>query len=109
MSTSTIVKATKCKLGPFDHAISMSKWPTRSVCAGSIIYYLTYLPDPFPRGLKVDLEGSSTFPTLMLSMHIDLLGFFVTCSDIYSTALLYGRVPGLVLHPLAWKLSGTTL
>ena len=52
----------------------MSKRPTGFVYIGSIINYLLYLPDPFPRGLEVDLKGSSIFPTLMPSMHVDRLG-----------------------------------
>ena len=74
LATITTVKVTIHKFWPFDHAVSMSKWPSGSV--GNIVYYLTYLPDPFPRGLKVDLEGSSTFPLLALSMHINRLGLF---------------------------------
>ena len=38
---------------------------------GNIINYLCHLPDPFPRGLWKDLEGSSTFLPLMLLMYID--------------------------------------
>ena len=49
---------------------------TGSVYIGNIINYLTYLPDSFPRGLKVDLEGNSIFLMLTLSMHIDRLGLF---------------------------------
>ena len=60
----------------FEHAQSMSKCPTESAYIGNIINYLKYLPEPFPRGLKVDLEGSSIFPTLKLLMHIDILGLF---------------------------------
>ena len=51
--------------------LSMSKWPTRSVYIGRIIYYLIYLLNPFPRGLEVDLEASNIFPMLTLLMHID--------------------------------------
>ena len=54
----------------------MSKQPAGSVYIGNNINYLTYLPFTFPRGLEVDLEGSSTFPTLILSVHIDRLGLF---------------------------------
>ena len=52
----------------------MSKQPSRSVYIGNIKYYLIYLPDTFPRGLEVDLEGSSTFLPLLLLMLIDRLG-----------------------------------
>ena len=72
----TTVKVTKCKLGPFEDAQSMSKWPAGSDYIGSIINYLTYLPDPFPKGIEVYVEGSSTFPILILSMHIIGLGLF---------------------------------
>ena len=54
----------------------MSRWPTGFAYAGYILYYLIYHPDPFPRGLEVNLEGSSIFPTLKLSMHINRLGLF---------------------------------
>ena len=54
----------------------MSKQPIGLVHIGNIIYYLLYLPDTFHRGLEVDLEGSSTFLTLMLLMHIDRLDLF---------------------------------
>ena len=66
----------KCKSGPFEHAQSMSKWPAGSAYVGNFINYLLYLPDPFLRGLCIDLEGSSTFLLLMLLMHIDRLGLF---------------------------------
>ena len=39
-------------------------------------YYPIYLPDSFPRGLEVDLEGSSIFPILILLINIDRLGLF---------------------------------
>ena len=68
------VKIPKCKLGPYEHAQSMSKWPKEVVYIGNINNYLLYLPDPFPRNLEVDLEGSSTFLPLMLPMDIDRLG-----------------------------------
>ena len=70
------IKVSKCKLGPFEYAQSISKQPTKLVYIGNIISYLFFLPDPFPRGLKVDLEGSSTFPTLTLLIHINRLGLF---------------------------------
>ena len=71
ITMTTIVKVSKCKSTPFLHAESMSKWLKGSVYIGSIIYKLIYLSDSFPGGLKIDLERSSTFPTLMLSMYID--------------------------------------
>ena len=55
-----MVKAIKCKLGPFEYTVSMLKWTARSAYIGNIIYYLTYLLDPFLRGLEVYLEGSNT-------------------------------------------------
>ena len=83
-------KVSKCKSGPFEHAQSMSKWPTGLAYAGSFINYLLYLPDPFPRGLCIDLEGGSTFPPLKLLMYIDRLGLFshlyralLTCLSVY--------------------------
>ena len=54
-------KGSECKLGLFEYAQSMSKWPTGLAYIGNFINYLLYLPDPFPRGLWIDLEGSSTF------------------------------------------------
>ena len=69
----TIVKVTKCKSEQFEHAQSMSKRPEGSPCIDNIINYLIYLPDIFPRGLEVDLEKSSIFSTLMLSMYINRL------------------------------------
>ena len=36
MTMLTTVKVTKCKSGPFKHAISMFKWPTGSVYVGII-------------------------------------------------------------------------
>ena len=74
----------ECKLGPFEHAQSMSKWPAGLGYIGNIINYLLNLPAPFPRGLYKDLEGSRTFLPLMLSMHIDRLGLF---SHLYKTLL----------------------
>ena len=76
MILSVTVKVTKYKLGPFEHAQSMSKWSTRSVYIGNIIYYLAYLSFPFHRGLEVDKEGSRIFSILILSMHINRLGLF---------------------------------
>ena len=70
------VKVTKRKSRPFEHAVSMSKRPGASIYVGNIIYYLVHLPDPFYRGLEVDLKGSNTVPILMLSMYIDRLGLF---------------------------------
>ena len=58
---------------PFEHAQSMSKWTTVSVY---IANYLTYLSASLPKGLEVDLEGSTIFPILMLLMHIDKLGLY---------------------------------
>ena len=72
----TTVKVTKCKLKIFEHTVSMSKWPEGIIQLGNTLYYLRYLFDPFFRGLEVDIEESSTFPTLVLSIHIDKLGLF---------------------------------
>ena len=69
--TISIVKVTKSKLGPCEHTVSMFKWPVGSLYIGNIIYYLTYLFNPFPKGLKVYLEGSHTFPILKLLMYND--------------------------------------
>ena len=104
----TIVKGTKLKSGPFEYAESMSKRPERSVCIGNIIYYLIYLLSPFPRGLEVDLDGSSTFPILMLSIQINRLGLFCHFYGVYSAVLPCSRVARLVLQPSAWKLGGTS-
>ena len=71
-----MVKVTKCKSGPFEHAESMSLSPEIRVYIGNIIYYLIQLSSPFPRGLDVDLERSTNFLILMLLMHIDRLGLF---------------------------------
>ena len=54
------------KSGLFEHAQSISKWPTRSKYVGNFINFLLYLLDAFSRGLGIDLEGSSTIPPLML-------------------------------------------
>ena len=72
----TIIKVLECKLGPFEYTQSMSKWPARSVYVGNIFNYLIYLPDPFPRGLQVDLEGSSTFLTITPLVYMDRLCLF---------------------------------
>ena len=98
---STTVKVTKCKLKPFQYIQSMSKRPTGSVYIGNIIYYPIYLPDPLPNGLEVDLGGSSIFPILMLSLHVDRLSLFNHLIDIYSAILLCDRVAGLALQPFA--------
>ena len=73
MTKPTIVKVIKCKSALFEHTVGISKRPKGSVYIGSIIYYLTCLLAPFPKGLEVDLEGSSTFSTLMLLMYINRL------------------------------------
>ena len=70
----------ECKLGPLAHAQSMPKWPTGFVYISNIINYLLYLPAPSPRGLEVALEGSSKLLSLMLSIHIKILGL---CSHLY--------------------------
>ena len=67
-TTVSIIKVTKHKSRPFGNAISMLKKPKRSVYIGNIYYYLIYLASPFLRDLEVDLEGSSTFPILTLSL-----------------------------------------
>ena len=72
----TTVKIIKRNSVPFEHAVSISKWPSRSVYIGNIIYYLRYLLAPFPKGLEVDLEGSNILPTLTLVMLIDTLSLF---------------------------------
>ena len=76
MTMLRILKVTKCKSMQFEHAISISKWLTGSVHIGNIVHYLIYLPYPFPRGVGVDLEGSSIFPKLMILMHINRFCFF---------------------------------
>ena len=70
------VKVTKCKSRPFEYALSIPKWPKGSVYIDNKIYHLTYLTDPFGRGLEIDLEESSIFLTLTLSMHINRLSLF---------------------------------
>ena len=72
----TTIKVSQRKLRPFKHAQSMSKRPLGLVYIGIFIHYLSYLPDPFPKGLEVDLEGSSAFLTLALLIHIDRLNLF---------------------------------
>ena len=62
----TTIKVSKCKFGPFEHNQNISKLLKRLLYIGNITNYLPYLPDPFLRGLEVDLEGSSIFPTLTL-------------------------------------------
>ena len=74
--TVSIIKVIKCKSGPSEHAISIFKWPRRSVYIGYLLFYLMYLLYPFPGLLEVNLEGSSTFPTLILLIGIDKLGLF---------------------------------
>ena len=71
------VKVSKCKLEPYEYAQIIFKRPAGSVHAESIINYLFYLLNCFPRGLEVDLEGSSAFLPLMLLMHIAILGLVV--------------------------------
>ena len=46
----------------------MHKLPTGFVYIGSKLNYLMYLFDPFPRGLKADLERSSTVSVHTLAM-----------------------------------------
>ena len=80
-----LIMKSKCKLGPFEHAQSMSKRPAGLVYIGNIFNYLWHLPDPFPRGLWKDIEGSNTFLPLMLPMLINRLGLF---SHLYGTLLV---------------------
>ena len=47
----TIVKVNKPKFGPFKYTESISKCGEKFLCIGNMIYFLIYLPDPFPRGL----------------------------------------------------------
>ena len=51
MALYTTIKVTYIKSGPFEQAKSMCKWPVGFVHIVSIIYYLIYLPNPFPRGV----------------------------------------------------------
>ena len=76
ITMTTIVKMTKHKLRLLEHTESISKWPTGSVYIGNIVYHLTCLSAFFLKGLEVDLEGSSIFPTFILLMHIDRLGLY---------------------------------
>ena len=103
------IKVSKCKSGQFEYAQSMSKWPTGSAYVGNFISYLLYLPDSFPRGLCINLEGSSIFLPLTLSMHIDILGLLVTCRELYLYAYPWLKVAVLVLQPSAGKLGSATL
>ena len=52
----------------------MFKWPTRLAYIGIFINYLLYLPDPFPRGLEIDLQVSSTSLSLTVLIYIGRLG-----------------------------------
>ena len=76
MTMSTIVKVTRHKSGLLKHTESLLKRPAGSMYIINIIYNHIYLPALSPRGLEVDLEGSSTFPILMLSIHSNRLGLF---------------------------------
>ena len=92
-------KVSKCKLGPFEHAQSMSKQPAGLVYVGSLpISFLTF-PVPFPRGLFIDLKGSSIFLPLMLLININRLGLF---SNLYRTLLNC-----LSVYPGSWVGAGT--
>ena len=55
------VKVSECKLEPFERAQSMCKLLAGSIYVDNIVNYFSYLTTPFPRGLQVDLERSSTF------------------------------------------------
>ena len=84
----------------------MSKCPTGLAYVGYFINYNFYLPVPSPRGLRIDLEGGSTFLPLMLSMHINRLGLF---SHLYRTllnCLSMCLAAGLVLQRFAGELGG---
>ena len=63
----------------------MSKRPTGLEYIGNLIYYLWNLPASFPWGLCIDLEGSSIFLPLTLSMHINRLGLL---SHLYRTLFI---------------------
>ena len=76
LATMIIVKVNKCKLGPFQHAVNISKWPSGSIYIGNIFFYLIFLPIYFPRCLEIDLERSITFLTLILLIHIDKFYLF---------------------------------
>ena len=84
----------------------MSKWPSGSIYIANFINHLFYLPDTFPRGLEVDLEGSSTFLSLTLLMHIDRLGLVSHLHDVCLIVLPHARVARLALQPFVWKLGG---
>ena len=71
--------------GLVEYAQSISKWPTGLAYVGSFINSFLYLLAPFPRGLGINLEGSSIFLPLMLLMHIDRLGLF---SHLYGTLFI---------------------
>ena len=82
----------------------MSKWTTGSVYIGNTIYYLTNLPNPFAKGLGVNLEGRSILSELILLMHIDILGsvnHLYLC--LFSCFTTY-QGSWLVLQPSMWKL-----
>ena len=90
----------KCKLRPFEHAKSMSKQPAGLVYIGVFVSYLSYPLDPFPRGLGIDLEGSSTFLPLILLMHIDRLDLF---SHLYRTLFIcIAMCPGSCIDATAF-------
>ena len=76
VTVTAIVKVTKFNGGPFEHAESLFKWPKQFVNIDNIVYYLTHLPDIVPRGLEVDLKGSSTSPILAILMYIERLNLF---------------------------------
>ena len=78
-------KMSEHKSGLFENAQSMSKWLVGLAYIGNFIDYLLYFPDPFPRGPGIDLEGSSTFLPLTLSMHINRVSLF---SYLYRTLLI---------------------
>ena len=88
----------KCKLRPFEHTQSMSKWPAGLAYIDYSINYLFYFSVPFLRGLCIDLEGSSIFLPLKLLIHINRLGLF---RYLYRTLLNY-----LSVCPGSWV--GTT-
>ena len=101
------IKVSKCKLGPFEHAQSMFKQPTRLGYIGNIINYLFNLLYFFPRGLWKDQEGSSTFLPLTLLMHIDRFRLvLVTCMELSSVAYLSVHVAVSMLQPSTGKLGG---
>ena len=78
-----------------------------SVYIGNLLNYLTYLTDPFPRGVEIDLEGDSTFPPLMLSrLQLQISLIYHSWQQFIHPVIMY---TGLVLHPSTWNLSGTIL